>query len=326
MKLELPIALTLLAAACFVAWSGGITGNGRLAASNSPSRMPDYQVHNNAPTTNDSRKLVEEVANQLEGAGPLVAEVQVSVNMFDQQIQSSGRYYQMGKGTRKSRMEVSFDVADAKATIIQICDGHIYYRYQAIGEESNLEIAYLDKVAAADRALLADAKTWMSTGGLASLLTNLASYFDFQPAARTTQDGSEYTVVKGHWNENRLRQLLYGQVNQNFIQNNIQWTRLPAHIPASIEIYLRRQANGLIFPVAIRFVCRQAEGREGDPDSVTLSFDNIQVLESLPDETFRVDPGSIKISDLTGELIERLEDLNRAVRQAANVGDDFFQR
>ena len=253
MKIELPIAVAMLAG-CVAAWSTGFIGSNAavIGSSNNPvavNRVQQQPVATNQ-TANESNEVLRNVAQQVRNIGPLVADTSILVNMFGQQIRSAGRYYQMGQGSRKSRLESAFDVGNTTATIIQICDGHIYYRHESMGDQASLDIAYLEKLASADRRMmLADSKTWMATGGLASLMTNLANNFDFQPIAiQTNEFGIQSSVMKGQWNEGRLRRLMYGQINQNLVKNKIQWDRLPPHIPATVEIYLQQLEDGSYFP------------------------------------------------------------------------------
>lgn len=328
MKLELPIAVSLLAAGCFVAWNArnGTKPNRIEQTSDKAVIQTSYQLPTVGQEINaDARDLIQSTAQQLQNAGPLMADVKMSVDMFGQHIRSVGRYYQMGQGTRKSRLEFSFDSDESQAKILQVCDGHFYYRYQAFGEKASLDIADLARVAEADRSvLLADSKTWMSTGGLSSLLSALAGNFDFQPVRQISKGQSSGFVIAGRWNEVRLRHLLYGQINQNFIHNSIQWKRLPAHIPQSVEIHLRQSASGSVFPSRITFICHQSESSES-VDSISLEFASPKMVQELPEETFRVRAGSVEMNDLTNEFVGRVEDLQQAVRQAAMSGDTFFK-
>jgi len=248
------------------------------------------------------------------------------VEMFDQEIRSAGRYYQMGQGTRKSRLQVEYTVAGQPASMIQICDGFVYYRYRAMGEDANLDILFLDKLAHADRqALLADSQTWMATGGVASLLASLANNFDLRLVSQSVAEGVQTRVLQGRWNEQRLRRLLFGQIHTKFIEDHYPCDRLPVHIPASVEVHLSQAAGGPIFPSKIKFMGRKI-GNQDRPDSVSLAFHSLKMLDSLSDETFRVQPGSIELSDLTNTSVERIEDLNQAVRSTAGAEAPFLQR
>ena len=325
MKLELPIAVSLLAAGCFVALNGFesnvVEENSNELIIKTNDRTPKVGQEINA----DPRGLLLSAARQLQNAGPVMADVKMSVDMFGQQIRSAGHYYQMGQGTRKSRLEVTFDTDESPATILQVCDGHFYYRYQDVSGDASLDIADLARVADADaNVLLADTKTWMSTGGLSSLLSALADNFDFQSVRQVATAQSNEFVIAGRWNDVRLRHLLYGQINQNFIQSAIQWERLPPHIPQSVEIHLKQLADGFAFPSKITFICHQRD--PGDSiDSVSIEIRSPKMLTGLPEETFRVRAGSVVMNDLTNEFVERVEDLQQAVRQAAASGDTFFK-
>ena len=331
MKLEFPIRFTMLASGCLltvaiVLYLTGIRipgwnvdrGADRVVK-NGESR-PTVQVANTPNGRRQGNELMLESAGRLFGSLPLAASARLSVNLFDQQIVAEGRYIQAGQGSKRARLEFDFGDLHHPKTILQICNGRFYYRFERLDAKPALQLADLSKVSDADRHLLiANPATWMATGGLSSLLESLANNFDLTTAGESMIAGTPVIIIRGHWKQDRIRRLLVGQVDDLFIGEQLRWDKLPEHLPHSVEVTLGNDDYFPLFPYRISFFRERKLDRGNEQVKiVTMELYKLTRHVDLPDELFQVESG-LAPTDLTRELVDRIRTLNHEVRSAGLI-------
>ena len=156
MKLELPFAIFLLAAGCFLWFAdGGFYVNtpspakknqktnvpqGKIGradpishpiqlASSEDSRIVDGSQDDSTSNPTESQTLLMQSAANIVSSPPIESTVVLTVDLFDQHLVTQGRYIQLGQGSRKSRLDFEYEQKEI-GKLTQICDGRFFYSIQ----------------------------------------------------------------------------------------------------------------------------------------------------------------------------------------------------
>lgn len=237
-----------------------IPGAGGPKGSSATPTTPSSYLH--PQPSQQAITLLASAAQGLASAEPIGSELKLEASLLSQQVVAIGNYFQLGQGTFKTRLELSFSIAEnghevPAGTTFQLCDGRFVYSLQnhvanetadeQPREEPLAELEFVDlhrvRAAAGERAGSITPTGWVATGGLAGLLQHLASAFNFGPP-ETRADGS--IVLRGSWNFTAAKSLVgdhvaklgpTGSANQT---QQIAWGDFPPQLPHGIELVLQR--------------------------------------------------------------------------------------
>ena len=188
----------------------------------------------------DSRQLLLESARLLFESVPISTEARLTMRLFDHETIVYGRYFQQGRGSKRSRMEFRVGDESEPAMMTQICDGRFYYTITQTANQYRLEHANLETVSEANRSgkpLLNSPTDLMANGGVASALRNLLATFDFESPEPIELGGVPMVSLRGVWKSDALQHLLKDWVDPAaFQESTIDWNRLPKHIPHAVEV------------------------------------------------------------------------------------------
>lgn len=124
-------------------------------------------------------------------------------------------------------------------------------------------------------------------------------------------------VVKGRWNEDRLRRFLHGQTGPDFIRPEIQWEELPQHLPQSVEVVLGDDSYFPLFPYRISYFRNGETGDAAkDMNIATIELYELNLNVDLTESVFRVNSESTQLDDVTPREVNRIRGLNDAMRAA----------
>ena len=276
----------------------------------------------------DGKQLLQRASHALFHAKPLSANAKMTIDLFGQNLVGEGQYTQAGQGQRcASRLEFAFGEGDNPLKILQICNRGFYYRFQSSRNSPKLKVVDLTRVAEIDsNSLIANQPTWLASGGLASFLRSLADNFDFETVEQKVLNETPVLVLRGRWNEDRLKRIIFGQINYNLIKDRIRWERMPKQLPQSIEIVLGNDGYFPLFPYEVSFYReREIDGEVNEVKIVSLQLFQLDKHAEIPPGHFEVNFEGMEFDDLTNKFVDRIQDLNQLQRSAqqnrANAGN-----
>ena len=287
------------------------------------------------PTSNaQAVDLLANAATEIANSNPFQLKLALQGKVFQQEIAASGNYYQMGQGSHKTKIELSFDQMPGKPQMLQLCDGRFVYivhsassrdaaETEAAPTQQKLEFVDLlrikeaaNDVAATNRGIISPTG-WVATGGIASLLQHLASGFNFGPP-EALEPNSDRVLIRGSWDENALRGIVSDLDKDIKLGSPIQWNRVPGHIPHAIEIVLTRNSNQAYFPNQISYLRFGVKDHQATIEpSVSMTFSSPEPLSNLADGFFVLDSSNLEPTDTTDRYIARIKSFRRAQEQIA---------
>ena len=344
MKLELPFAIFLLAAGCFLWFAGGVfyvntpspaTENqktnvpqGKLGradpishpiqlASSEDSRIVDGSQDDSTSNPTESQTLLMQSAANIVSSPPIESTVVLTVDLFDQHLVTQWRYIQLGQGSRKSRLDFEYKQKEI-GKLTQICDGRFFYSIQESDKGKNLRFVDLYQLAKADQqGWMANPTAWMATGGLSSLMQHLAMAFEFEPVTKGEIGGIPTLVLRGTWNLSYLKRLTENQVDPACLEEPVQWNKLPPQLPHLVELHLGADDFLPLFPYRIIFSQYQSANVNESPRSIVrFEMSEVSKLETVDQQWFVVQSGGSQQVDLTEELAARVRFISKSIRTA----------
>ena len=87
----------------------------------------------------DTIKMLANTANRLANSHPFAMEIRLEANMFGRHIVANGDYFQMGQGTHKTRIELTFESFNSQPKLTQVCDGRFFYTINSNGAANPAE-------------------------------------------------------------------------------------------------------------------------------------------------------------------------------------------
>lgn len=259
-------------------------------------------------------QFLNNISRQTADSVPFGTSLKLQCGMFDQVVIANGKYFQMGQGSHRSRLELVFQDTSPASTSFQLCDGRFVYRLQTIAGEQKFEFVDLKRVANKTSGLGAFSPTeWIATGGLASLLQQFRQSFNFgAPKTNSGPNGSQ-TVLRGCWNETSLRHALGNQAHLVIptdsklrSRNRIRWQNIPPQLPHGIEIVFADDHLTGQFPLRIRYVRFVANEETGGLQTNTLmaiDFSAPIPITSLSENMFVIRSSDIESIDTTDEYL-----------------------
>ena len=314
--------------------------NDSLPSPNSPSAVPKFSATAEYfhPTSNRGAvELLASAAIEIANSNPFQSKLAIWGQVFQQEIVASGNYYQMGQGSHKTKIELSFDQMPGKPQMLQLCDGRFVYTIhsddssaqseaQAATSQQKLEFVDLLRVQeatgddTANRGIVSPTG-WVATGGIASLLQHLASGFNFGPP-EALDPNSNRILIRGSWDENALRGIVSDLDNNIKLGSPIQWDQVPKHMPHAIEMVLVRSSNQAYFPHQISFLRFGVKDHQATIEpSVSMTFSPPEPLSNLADGFFVIDSSNLEPTDATDRYITRIKSLGRFQEKVATQQD-----
>lgn len=334
MRAELRVSAGLLVIAALIwgstnLWRQSSAGLPSLATtSSSASKMPfgtgssETEVQNagaGATVKSDERAvaLLQRSLAQLRSAPPLVAQLDLQINLLERQFRGTGQYCQTGSGFPKARWDLALEGEPEGLTLSQIFDGRFFYRLTIQGDNRSLD--YVDLYGASGLQVLktkgvAGLNGWLGIGGLPTMIEQLLATHEFEPPgepefARGT-DGQTLTLVRirGRWSKASLAQLLREQIGPEVLANKVLWERLPGQLPHAVELVLGSDSYLDAFPY--RLTCYQFQGGEGQyavQPIFELKLHHVEKREAIAPEQFRLSADGLNPVDDTKEYLNRVK-------------------
>lgn len=262
--------------------------------------------------------LLEQSLSQLRNAPPLVAQLDLQINLLDREFLGTGQYCQTGIGVPQTRWDFSLGESPSGLMLSQIFDGRFFYRLTVQGEEKSL--TYVDLYGARDLPEttakgVAGPTGWLGVGGLPTLLEQLLATHDFEPPADAETIAGEngqsllLTKVRGRWSKSALRQLLRDQISPDVLEQEIRWERLPGQMPHAVELVLGTDSYLKAFPYRLTFYqFRPAgEGTYSVQPVFELKLHHVEKRDEIAAEQFRLSADGLNPSDQTKDYLNRVK-------------------
>lgn len=287
------------------------------ASYNEPER-PQFQFPDFSPAQNEPGNLLVQAANNLNHSPPIACKTRCEVSMFGQVVKGHGRYLHAGQGSGKTRLEMNFNIQDEVTfQSAQICDGQFYYWIQQLNDQRRIEFIDLQELKSKQFDAGTGPTQWLTRTGTVSLLRNLSSAFEFQPAEKTKLGGLDMVHLRGTWKPPALVNMLYGQVHPLDENGKIDWTRLPTQIPHSVDVFLGTDDFLPMFPYRIAFSKFDSQGNRSE-SLVTIEMFEVEKVSDIPNHLFQVDTDDSRQIDLSGDYVQRLEYMVESASAAAS--------
>ena len=260
-------------------------------------------------------KLLADAATGIAKSDPFRLKVSLQGRLFQQEVAANGNYYQMGQGSHKTKIELSFDQMPGNPKMLQLCDGRFIYTIHssdgsaatantpATASRQSLEFVDLLRVKKAtgddfaSNPGIVSPTGWVATGGIASLLQHLASGFNFGPP-EALDPNSDRILIRGGWDENALRGVVSDLDNNIRLGSPIQWDKVPRHIPHVIEMVLVRNSNQTYFPGQISYLRFGMRDQQATIEpSLSMTFSPPESLSNIEDGFFVIDSSNLEPTD-----------------------------
>jgi len=301
-----------------------------------PAPLPSTTGYRHATSNRASVELLAQTAKEAADSQPFGLKLNLKARVFEQDVIASGDYYQMGQGSHKTKLELTFDQMPGNPKLLQLCDGRFVYTIHSTGGtndgagnvtplQQSLEFIDLLRVKEAANETRGgnldrfSPTGWVATGGIASLLQHLASGFNLgQP--ESLDHNSDRILIRGGWDENALRRIVFDLDNKTKLGSPIQWDQVPKHLPHAIELVLTRNANQTYFPNQITFLRFETKDDQATiVPSISLTFSPPQPLMNLSDGFFVIDSSNLEPTDATDRYIARIKSFREIRRQQSSV-------
>ena len=282
------------------------------AAINSPA-FNSQQMNPHSASVADANQLVLQAAAAIQQQDPMQAKLRYTIAMFGEEFSGPGRYYQMGQGSRLSRIEFDFGFNESKVRLQQFCDGDFLYSLTKTEQQAYLEYVDLRHLPNAEETAAnpATPAPGLAMGSLTGLLQQCANYFSFE---HTQQDATDNTwSVRGTWKREALQKVLAGQLPaMDWIETEMDWEKVPEQIPHQVEFVFGNEAGFEVFPRQIIFWRFETSGenRVAKP-MITLELYEFQSVPTMSEAIFQLPSTSALPVDRTGFYRRRILDTLR---------------
>ncbi len=335
MRAELLLSAALLTGAAFIwglplAWpqSSGVLPS--FAQSSKATASPEApqargslaEPHGDAPMESSqptsARALLLRSLAQLRAAPPLVAQLDVQINLLNREFRGTGQYCQTGSGVPQSRWDLTLGNPPGGLQLSQIFDGRFFYRLTIQGEERKLH--YVDLYGARDlpvvnTAGVAGPAGWLGVGGLPTMLEQLLATYEFEEPSEpelvrgTAGQHLTLTRIRGRWSKAALRQLLRDQITPEVLAGEIQWERLPGQMPHAVELVVGSDEYLDAFPYRLAFYQFHSAG-EGEyrvQPIFEVKLHHVEKREAIAPEQFRLSADGLNPVDDTKDYLNRVK-------------------
>ena len=273
-----------------------------------------------------ANQLIQQSAANLLNSVPIEANVRITIDLFQQPLVANGRYYQQGQGTTKARLDFAHGTGENAIKITQLCDGRFNFSKQTIGTTKRLESLDLEKLAEASQPEAGSMVTPgnpLSIGSVSSLMQNLSRWFDFDAPVQTELGGIAMLSVKGHWKPQVLKAFVGDLIDAKFLEPKINWNEIPPQIPHSVEVTLGNDQFLPLFPYRIVFLQHGTNTHPDDRQVLQLELFEVGKLNQLSDQVFNIDSEDAQPIDTTERYVQRIQQYNSLTNQALQASKDI---
>lgn len=252
----------------------------------------------------------------------VAARVRTEVHLLDQHLVGSGIYIQGPVRQGGWRLELRIQTESGACSLLQACDGKQFWTYRQLSDRRALE--WIDAARVAN--LLARhgpgsppspgqagmvPSTSLGVGGLPCLLRTLGECFEFRAVNEGQLERMPVWILQGSWRPATLAVLLPEQREAIEAGQPADLSRLAAHIPDRVTLFLGRDD---LFPYRLEYHRDhpgekewEAAARRKPPAAVvTLEWFEVRFNVPLTEDQFFYDPGETKFEDVTGRYLEGL--------------------
>jgi hypothetical protein len=319
MNPKLPFLLCLLAAVAYFWW----TSDQRRAISVpresavGPVDCGAVPLSGAAPVSPelDADQLVSQSADCMLNGVSLHAKARFGVDLLGERLFAPGEYWQQGQGSRKARLEFTYQSETSRWHLLQVCDDRYFYWYRLLNGMEQLDyvdLKQLENVRAEPTPFMAGQRAWDSVGGLASMLEHVSRSFQFEPVQQGNLDGIPVVVVQGRWRQESLARLLEGQVDAGRLGDADWWRHLPNHVPHLVRLTLGTEEPFRWFPYRVEFLRYAPDHQQVDLRSaVTLELYEVSTARDFPPALFQVAAAECQPHDLTSFYLDRVQQFTR---------------
>jgi hypothetical protein len=267
------------------------------------------------PANKQAAELVRQLGVRLRDSPAFLAKFQVSLSWEQRDLEMTGEYMQLGKGSGQTKLSLLCDTTQGPLSLIKFCDGRFLYTLvRKPDNEQTLEFVDLRRVAASRQnsgfTNPGNPMSWISNGGLGGGVANLAHAFDFGPFQSKDENGYRITVIEGRWKPNHLFEMLQASVNSNDEQTGPGWEHLPFQIPHTIQIKLAEHPVLGLFPRSITFhqFILEDEGQFVKKELAIVTLSEPVSISIKPSEFLKIDTGLADTDDITQKYINQIRD------------------
>lgn len=260
-------------------------------------------------------EIMQRVADEMLQGPPMHAKARFKVELFGQQLAAPGDYWQQGNGSRKTRLELSYQSDSSRFQILQVCNGRHFYWYRKLNADAKLEFVDLKQIADIGHEsspFIAGRRAWDTVGGLSSMMDHIVKTFHFEPVQQGTLDSIPVVVIQGRWRDDSLARLLEGQVDPAKLAGKDWWQHLPAHLPHLVKFTIGTEAPFRWFPYRIEFLQYQTVDKAVVVRPVvTLELYEVAEAQNVPESLFQIAAGNCEPHDVTAFYIDRVNQFTR---------------
>lgn len=340
MKKELPIAACLLALGVALCWN--VSSPSRSQASAGDSLEPAAEVLASDVVLEPASSFLKilqaagrkqdlwckstlvSTGQALNRLPSIAVRTQLECRMYDMDLLARGKYFQTENG-QKSRLELIFDDTQSALSVLQICDGQFSYTLRSGGKQQRLEFVDLGRLENKDGGLsdLASPASWVMGGGLGATMIHYAEAFHFQ--AIDTND-PEKLRLRGIWDTDNLVSLLYSDVEAGQRPRELQWEKLPNHMPHGVELtFSKIDGEGMQPEAMTLFRFTQGQGRAVATPMMSIQFDTLAVSDALPPALFTIESSGFEAVEVTDIYNQKIRALNVGLPKVAAVPEQHVR-
>ncbi len=341
MKKELPIAACLLALGVAMCWNVSSPARSRAEAGSAAEPTADVLTNDIAVEPAASflnilqaaggkqdlwcKSMLVSTGQALNQLPSIAVRTQLACRLHDMDMLAQGKYFQSDSG-RKSRLELVFADAHSPQSVLQICDGQFAYTLRASGKQQRLEFVDLGRLENKDATLSASTlpSSWVMGGGLGATLIHYAEAFHFQVI--DTGD-AEVLQLRGIWDTHALANLLYSDVPPSERPTEVQWDKLPSHMPHAIELTFSTPGDEVMQPETITMLqFAQGQGRAVASPIIVIEFDKLEVSDTLPLALFTIESSGFEAIEATDVYNEKIRSLSAGLPKVATTPTEVGQQ
>lgn len=252
--------------------------------------------------------IMQAALESVRGQDSISARLRQQINLLGHQLAGPGLYLQQGRGaSRKFRLEMSIQRAQASSTISQVSDGRFLWIYENLNGQPQLKIVDLrrvrDELNARDRQATPLVSESLAMGGLPRMLGDLQNGFQFLPTSETYLGDVPVHELRGVWRPEPLAKLLPDQVEAIRAGNAVRLDGLSMQVPHEVVIYIGKQGS---FPHRIEYhrLNNEAEGPRTTA-VVILELFEVRLNGPIDDQQFGK-PANLPEADYTRVFLEKL--------------------
>ena len=229
--------------------------------------------------------------------------------MFGHQITGEGRYYELRQGPiPRIHLELTVEIGSVSTSLVQVCNGTTFWTYRKLPDSGN-RLSKIDAVRAITALEQAAGKlpreaiaSSPGLGGLGRLIRGLNARFEFTSVVADQLGGLPVWKLSGGWKPAQLVRLLPKQKDAIEKGRPPDLTRLPAHLPDSVTLFLGQDD---CFPFRIDYL--RSVPKSSPRRLIGLEFFELNFNGPIDSGQFLFTPSNLDVIDRTDEFIRSLD-------------------